>query len=371
MRYTKKLLVFSFCLLILFSLSSTGEPANGTLERISFSRTASQIEFILDVIAPYSYRSFALHNPNRFVVDLMQVTNFSCESYIEVADFGIKGIRVAKNSPTTTRVVFDLAPKTPSYRMEKITTGLKIVFWYDEVVQEKVVEKPKPAPTKKTPEKPKPKPVEKAPEKAKAKPTEKAPISLKLRRTEPTPEQEEAPEEPVEKMDKMFYIGVNAGFYFFHSAHFQDIYGKSSPYSGGELLFAFPIKEKEYMGVSAGFIYVKKNGSDLYSDNRLKITPVSFGALYLRQFGVFSPYISVGLDYFNYSENSPQTYEASLISEKTFGANIHVGTFISLTRSISLRVFGKYHSARLRDNQLDLAIGGNEYGATIFYQFNF
>lgn len=327
-------------------------PESGELKEITFKRLESKLEAHLVVERLLNYKSFPLSNPNRLVIDLFQVTKFSCNSYIEVIDLGIKSIRVAKNRPDVIRVVFDLAEKAPFYKIKETSKGLVAVFWFGEEKKEKVAEA---APPKLEKEIAKPEEVEKKEEIEK--PMEKTPPIL--------------PPEIIEQEEEMtFSIGLNSGFCFMHASRFQDIYGNSSPFTGVETVFKFPLRKKEYIGVSLSFKFISDKGLSSYEKSKLEITPVTFSALYSRQYGLFYPYIGVGADYLNYSENSPETFDKPIYSSKTWGLHFEAGTYIYLTSFLSFKLFAKYQSARLKENGTDINLGGNVYGFGLAYHFN-
>lgn len=335
---------------LLFVNSSMAQiQDSGELKKISLKRLENKLEIHIEVDKLLNYKSFPLYNPNRLVIDLYQVKKFSCDSLIEVIDFGIKAIRIGKFQPDVTRVVFDLAEKPPSYKIQESSKGLIAVFWFGEERKEKTVEEASPEIQKEIPKE------EKKPE--------KRPIPILPREII---EQEEAAEEE-EKMT--FSIGAKGGFYFMHASRFQDIYGKSSLFTGVEAVFKFPLRKKEYIGISLGFKYISDKGLISYEKSKLEIIPVTLSALYLRQYRIFFPYVGIGVDYYNYSENSPETFDEPLHSGKTWGFNIQAGTYLYLTSSLSLKLFIKYQSARLKENNRNINLGGNVYGLVLAYHF--
>lgn len=334
---------------LLLNLSMAQIQNSGELKKISLKRLENKLEVHIEVDKLLNYKSFPLSNPKRFVIDLFQVKKFSCKSRIEVIDFGIKAIRIGKFQPDVTRVVFDLAESPPSYKIQESSKGLIAVFWFGEEKKEKALEEIPPEVQKEIPKE------EKKPEK---RPVPKLPREII--------EQEEAAEEE-EKMT--FSIGPKGGFYFMHASRFQDVYGKSSFFTGIETVFKFPLRKNEYIGVSLGFKYISDKGLSSYEKSKLEITPVSLSALYLREYGIFFPYAGFGVDYYNYSENSPETFDEPLYSGKTWGFNIQAGTYIYLTSSLSLKLFIKYQSAQLEENNRNLNLGGNVYGLALAYHF--
>lgn len=336
--------------LLLLNSSIAQIKNSGELKKISLKRLENKLEVHIEVDKLLNYKSFPLSNPKRFVIDLFQVKKYSCKSHIEVIDFGIKAIRVGKFQPDITRVVFDLTESPPSYKIQESSKGLIAVFWFGEEKKEKALEETPPEIQKEIP-----KEEEKKPEKI---------LVPKLPRE--IIEQEETAEEE-EKIT--FSIGAKGGFYFMHSSRFQDIYGKSSLFTGIETVLKFPLRKKEYMCVSLGFKYISDKGLSSYEKSKLEITPVTLSALYLREYGIFFPYAGFGVDYYNYSENSPETFDEPLYSSKTWGFNIQAGAYIYLTSSLSLNLFIKYQSAQLEENNRNLNLGGNVYGLALAYHF--
>ncbi len=348
MNKTKIIIALLMILLLFSNLSIAQVRIYGELKKISFSRLENKLEVQMEVTMPFEYESFVLSDPNRWVIDLSQVNKFSCASYIEVVEFGVKAIRVAKYKPDVTRIVFDLAEKLPSYKLTETSKGLSAVFWFEE----EEIEKKKEVAVEEIPPEIKKDVIEE-----KEKPVEKAPPEI---------EKEVITEEEYISIS----IGAHAGFHFMHALHFQEVYGKSSPFTGLEAVIKIPLRKKEYIGMSLGFKFISDNGSSGFEKSDLEITPVALSAFYSRQFGLFSPFIGLGADYYNYSETSPETLDNPIYSKKTWGAHIQAGTYVHLTSFLSAKLFFKYQNASLKENGIDLNLGGNTYGLGLAYYFN-
>lgn len=349
MRKTKIILTFMVSFLLFLNSLMAQIQNSGELKKISFKRLDTKLEVQIEVDKLFDYKSFSLSNPNRLVIDLFQVEKFSCDSRIEVIDFGIIVIRVGKYQPDVTRVVFDLAEKIPSYKIKETSKGLMAVFWFGEEKKEEAVEEIPPQIQKEVP-------------KEEEKEIEERPVKKLFPKL---------PSEIIEQEEEMtFSIGLNAGFYFMHASRFQDTYGKSSLFTGAETIFKFPLRTKEYIGVSLGFKFISDKGLSPYEKSKLEITPVTLSALYLRQYRKFFPYVGIGVDYYNYSENSPETFNDPIYSSKTWGFNLQAGTYIYLIPSLSLKLYIKYQNARLKENGRNINLGGNVYGLVLAYHFN-
>lgn len=353
MNKTKIIFVLLMSLVFLLNTSMAQVRIYGELKRISFNRLENKLEVQMEVEMPFEYQSFVLSDPNRLVIDLSQVRKFSCDSHIEVVQFGVKAIRVAKYQPEVTRVVFDLAEKPPSYKITETSEGLSAMFWFEE----EIVEEKKEIAVEEIPIE-----IEKKVIEEEKKPVEKA---------APKVEKEVITEEVIPEEEHIsISIGVHAGFHFMHALHFQEVYGKSSPFTGLETVIKIPLRKKEYVGMSLGFKFISDNGVSGFEKSDLEITPVAISAFYLWQYGLFSPYVGLGADHYNYSETSPETLGNPIYSKSTWGAHLLAGTYVHLTDFLSLKLFFKYQSASLKEGDMDINLGGNTYGLGLAYHFN-
>jgi hypothetical protein len=338
-------------LLTVPSLSQTQYAAQ--LKSISIQRLENKLQVTLQFDRLLEYKSFVLSNPNRLAIDFYQVRSFDSDPVTEVVDYGVIRIRVGKNRPDVTRVVFDLAERIPYFAIErKDLNSLIIDFWLEETVEEKPAIKEIKPPEKIPPE---------VPEK----------IVKKEETPPPAPTPAVYQEAKITDEEAMtISLGVQAGGYFPHSSRLQETYQTGIFCLGGEVQFNFPFRMKEFIGVSLGFTHVKSDGNTENPDSRIRLTPISLSALYMRKFSSFYPFLGIGIDYFNYSETSPQKFDAPLYSKYTWGANVQIGALVKVASSFSLKAYMKYHSARFKEDDLNINLGGNEYGLVIFYSFN-
>jgi len=96
-----------------------------------------KIEFTIEVEGEFHYEIFGLSNPSRFVVDLFPIQKISVGPYVDIGMIGVMRIRVGQFQPQVARVVFDLGETIPNYRVTSIKGGLKIAFWFEEVIEKK------------------------------------------------------------------------------------------------------------------------------------------------------------------------------------------------------------------------------------------
>lgn len=346
--------------LALTPLSISAQDQEAELTDITINPASDRLETRLVIGTTVNYESFTLFNPNRLVIDLLQVKAFSCDPEVAVNASGVLQIRTAKNQTDVTRVVFDLEERVPAYSIEETDQGLLIVFTPAAPVQEAPVE------AQVIPEEKKiePEPVAKKP----------APVVTKTPRvTRPEPKTQPARRES-ETGRRPSRIGINAGggMYFVHSSDFQDVYGTSAFSGGGGLSFTFPIGSHEDLGVAVDVNVVSATGETTYTAEEVKLNlmPMSLSVFYTRHFGRISPFAGLGLDYINYKEEYPETFAVSETSGNVLGYNVQLGTNINITDSFSARAYFKLHIAKKTENEIEINLSGNEYGIGLIYYFN-
>jgi len=346
-------------LLILPGVTAAQEDTTLVLKNIVLEKSQDRLGVQLDIDIPINYESFTLFNPDRLIIDLLGATSFSCDPLIEVNDQGVLTIRTAKNQPDVTRVVFDLMEEIPSYSIEEKQDGLYIYFEVEKpIFEEQPEEMEEPIPVKEEIKKPEIKTTQ-----PKTEPAEKKVPPLPELKTITTPEA---------KSRKMLTLGVGGGLYFIQDADFQDVYGKSAGYFGGEASFYIPIKGKEGIAIAIDLKSISSSGLTTVTEEEvtLKLTPISFAALYMRHYGRFIPFVGLGGSVFSYEETYPPSFAILSTKGSTFGLNLQIGTYIKVVETFSFKVFFKFYDARTKENDLNINLGGNEYGIGLAYHFN-
>jgi len=102
---------------------------------------ADKIEFIIEVEGEFHYEIFGLSTPTRLAIDLSPIQKISVGPYVDIGIIGVLRIRVGEFQPQVARVVFDLGKRIPNYSIIPIERGVKVVFWFEEVIR-KEEEKP-------------------------------------------------------------------------------------------------------------------------------------------------------------------------------------------------------------------------------------
>ena len=350
----------SLGLLLLFAFATPAALAQDTpeLNDIVIQKSLNQMEVRLVISGSVDYESFTLFNPNRLVIDLLQMQAFRSPAEINVNDFGVNRIRTARNRPDVVRVVFDLAETVPSYSIEDQDGTVQVVFRVERAAA-----------------KPETKPVEKPEEKeVRIQPTRKAvtPPKAKPRRTE-IPAAEPRAEGEAPSWGRALSINLGGGLYMPQSSNFQDVYDSTSTLVGGGLTYYLPLSGVERLGLSLEGSYIFDTGQTTFTEEEVKLTmiPAMFDVFYQRKFGRFAPFAGLGGSYFSYKEELPPTFAVSEVTGNVMGFNFMVGTHIELIRQLAVRALLRYHVAKKTEDEIEFNLSGSELSIGLSYFFNF
>ncbi len=317
------------------------------LKNIQLNKGPSQLDVKLEINTPFNYESFTLFNPNRLVIDLIRIRQFSITPELAVNDYGVLKIRTAKNQPDVVRVVFDLEETVPAYSIEESSGGLTISFRPESMpvrtpvetpaVKEEVVEKPE------------------------------------VKETVTPPPREESRTTPPGERGSRFGISVHGGPYLVTSSDFQEIYGSSAIFFGGGLSFLFPLGAQEDIGIALDGSYVSKTGQTSFTQEDVKINflPFSLSVFYQRDFGAVIPYAGLGLDYFSYKETLPVEWEVPDVTGSLIGYSFLIGTHIKITPQFMAKAYIRYHVAKKTEEEMEVNLSGTELGLGLTYYFEF
>jgi hypothetical protein len=140
----KKKPIFFSCLflialsLMLLSYSRAQETPKktGVLERISISREADRLNVKI-FFNVFTFRhEFVLTNPNRLVIDLINLEKINAAPSYPLNYLGVRSIRTGMFQPNTARVVFDMTGEIPPYYVESIENGVSVTIGIKEAPKE-------------------------------------------------------------------------------------------------------------------------------------------------------------------------------------------------------------------------------------------
>ncbi len=321
------------------------------LKNIRLDRGQSQLDVKLEISTAFNYESFTLFNPNRLVIDLIRIGQFSAAPEITVNAYGVLKIRTAKNQPDVVRVVFDLSETVPAYSLEESADGLTVSF------------RPESMPVRTPEEKPAVK--EEVVEKPAVKETTPPVVT-------PAP-REEPRAQPTGERGTRIGISVQGGPYLPTSADFKEIYGSSAISFGGGLSLLFPLGAQEDIGISVDGGMVSKTGQTSFTQEDVKIQflPFSLSVFYLRDFGTVLPYAGLGVDYFSYKETLPVEWEVPDVTGSLLGYSFLIGTHIKIIPQFMAKLYVKYHVATKTEEEININLSGTELGLGFTYYFEF
>ena len=352
MRRMKTSAILLSLLIFATSLAAVQATQVAELKNIHFEKKDNQIEVKIEYPPDIPYDSFSLMNPNRLVLDFMGIRTISSEPMIDINEMGIMSIRSALNRPGVARIVFNFTDETPQYRIEDTESGLSVTFWKEA----DVMEQKEPEPSFQEPIKP---PVE---EKTETTPKIKEPVKTE---TNYASYAEESPKK------KLMAFGFSSGFLTLQDTVFTETYGEGGAFFKGEYSFYLPLKSRNF-DIWTGFTYFEKTGktSITQEDLTLKITNLSLALRYLRTFSKFRPFLGAGVDYIVYKEILPEEYVIDSVGGSDLGFHVQGGTYFDPLPYLSLKIHIKYLMSKTTENEVEVNLGGVEYGAGLVFRFN-
>lgn len=319
------------------------------LKDIRFQKKDDQVIVEIEYSPDIPYDSFSLMNPNRLVLDLMGIGTVSSPPMMEIKALGLVSIRSAMNRPGVARVVFNFSDEIPQYRIEETDSGLTITFWMERGMEEQPEARAAKAEEPEVKEEPKTKPVAKRPTRA--------------------AEEGIYGEGPTGKKTMVF--GFSTGYRAFQDEVFKETYGEGGVFFQGEYSFYLPVN-LEHLDIWTGFSSFKKTGatSVTQEDLELKITDLALALRYLRTYSKFTPFVGAGIDYVVYKEILPEDFAVESVGGSTLGFHIQGGTYYNLLPNLSLKAHIKYLLAKTTENEVEVNLGGIQYGVGLVFRFD-
>lgn len=348
-KVDRKLSFICIALILFFTSVPFAQSQNPTeLTNIRINRMADRMEARLELTSPVNYESFTLFNPNRLIIDLLQVRTISAPSELNIGDFGVIRVRAAKNQPDVTRVVFDLEDAVPSYSIEDTGTAIIVTFRMEGRVEPAQVTDPV--------------------QKKKVEPEQKVVTQPEEAAARP----EQRPTTADGTRGSRIGLGITGGLYLVQSKDFKDVYGSSAPSLGANLGYLFPLSDVEALGLSVDFSYIFATGKTTYTEEEVKLnfTPLGLMVFYQRHFGQIVPYAGIGVELFSYTEKYPETFAISESKGSTIGYSFMIGSHFEIIPTLSAKIFFKYHVAKETQDEIEIDLSGSELGLGLTYYFN-
>ncbi|MCJ7679824.1 MAG: hypothetical protein MUP70_03780, partial [Candidatus Aminicenantes bacterium] len=154
-------------------------------------------------------------------------------------------------------------------------------------------------------------------------------------------------------------------------ADFETVYGLTATFFRGDLSFTLPIRINNFdiwMGVSS---FQKTGKTTLYLEE-LKLTWTTFSAAlrFIHTFGIFTPFVGVGVDYISYEEHYPSTFSIPSVGGSNIGSHLQGGLYFHFLDALSVKGMVRYLSNTTTSNNFEVNLGGMEYSFGLIFHFN-
>ena len=177
-------------------------------------------------------------------------------------------------------------------------------------------------------------------------------------------------EEIIFEKTKNTYLGIFAGIYNIRDDRFKQIYeGLGYIYGFGLSRRLFNLNQHNFY-LSLDFRFYSKKGKSTVTeeDTKLILRPISLGGAYMFALKRIITFAEIGVDYYPYKEKS------ALHSTSGTGWGFHLkgGALIPLKilKSLKGKIYFRYSEAKTVENDLEVNLGGFEYGIGIIYELN-
>jgi len=165
--------------------------------------------------------------------------------------------------------------------------------------------------------------------------------------------------------DKQGTFELIIGNYSMSEPRFKAVYQKGGLIEGFSLSI-FIIRDLDFYFEMRGFY---KSGELTYTKEKTHflLIPVSLGIQYNRSLGLFCPYLGLGIDYYFYAETNP----IRTIINYTRGIHFQGGSYFKISEKspVWLDLKLKYTSAKTEENNLEIQLGGFEFGLGLVLVF--
>jgi len=164
-------------------------------------------------------------------------------------------------------------------------------------------------------------------------------------------------------------LGIGFGNYLVSDETFQQVYGKSGLIYGLEFAYSVYSKNNFELYLALEGRHFGKTGASTISQQEAKIslTPVSLSLEGVLSKKFISLFLGLGLDDYFYDEQSA----LKNTSGSTLGFHVNGGFSVQVppVEFLKLKVYLRGTWARTTENDLNISLGGAEYGASLLYSF--
>lgn len=171
--------------------------------------------------------------------------------------------------------------------------------------------------------------------------------------------------------ERYLTVGLLGGIYFLQDEVFQELYGKSAPFLGGELTMRFPVREPHGVDFSAGGRTLSRKGRTSYTEEalNLRLTNLFLSLRYSYDTGRFAIFAGPGIEYISYKETYAATFPIESVKGSRTGFHVTGGGYLHLTSALSVKAYLKFCKVETDNPGFRVNLGGTEWGMGIIYRF--
>lgn len=325
---------------------ATGQNA-AVVKNIGYIRTSGGLEVTVHVDGGFVMQTLVLSGPTRLVVDVAPANKIEAQSFYAVDALGMTSIRTGQFQPQIARVIFDFSGPLPAYTIQKTETGFVVSFTSAPAAAPPTGKKPA---VEKPVVRPRPQPVA----------------------TPPSKEKEiERPEVPTPKDFANTSVGFMVGTYSSSSSDFSEIFGSGTKTQYGLNLTRTLVTLKNLqLDASFEIRAFSATGSSTLTESETKfsMTPITIGARLLYQTKFALLFVGAGKDFTSYEEKSDIFDTQGSASGYHYQAGIYI--IIPKVEALRVKLYYKFTKVNATENEIDVGLGGNEYGIGLSYGFN-
>lgn len=328
MNCQKRLLIFSFILWSLLSLSISGAAGDGSaakLKNIEATIQNQELQVTIEIEGPFHYQIISPDSSPSLVLECSPVEELPTPISKEIGAFHVERVRLVKWGQEGARIVFEFSKKIPFYLITQSNTGLQVVFWSQEMLPAKAAEQVSPS-----------KPV--GPQ------ASKVPTTL---------------------------LGLNLSNSILSDKRFKTVFGLQIITSLGlEFSQVFWTSGQSDLAVCLEYRSISLHGYSTVTGQETSVTivPLPLSLRYLIRSDKGSVFISAGPVFFNYMEKSTLQDTFGYTTGLHLQGGIILGT--PTFQAIKAKIFLSWTYAPTEENGVRVNLGGIEVGGGLALAFS-
>jgi hypothetical protein len=297
-------------------------PAPEThLKSIVYGKADNKLQVKIGIDGSYAYRAIEYTEQSRVILDIWPVQELSARSMANINVSGLQQIDVRKIDQEVARVTFSFSGTLSAFKIQRVERGIDILF--SEAIQPAIPGQP---------------------------PKKETVIHESFGNT---------------------LFAISTGLYTVNDPLYHQIYGGAeSGIFGLELSRMIAQSRNFYVGLAIGGRRYSKTGFATITKEEAKfsLTPISVSARFLWNSPMVIPYVDLGVDFFNWKEESV----LGDASGSTTGSHLQAGVYFKIpeVKFLMLNIYFKYNKATAIYEDVEIDIGGTEIAVAVSFGFN-